>query len=174
MRTNADEETVIAEWLETQRGRRQYRAAPHAGKVVGRIMQPLSRKHGGGHTGLAQNWADIVGERFAKISKPVRFAGGREGRTLVIEAPGAAAALIMASGSQIIDKVNAVMGPDHIRHIKVRQTKIKVDAKPATSKRGLTPSEDNNLQSDLAKIGDDELKTALEKLGRTVIARETK
>lgn len=171
MKEDHKNRAVVTEWLETQRGQRAYKAAPPAARAVNKIMRPLSKKHGGGHTGLAAHWSEIVGGRFAKISKPIRFAGGREGRTLVIEAPGPAAALIMASASQIIDKVNAVMGPGHVRHLKVNQTRLKAEPKPKHQVRGLTPSETQELQSGLENVKNPELKTALEQLGRGVITR---
>jgi len=168
----------VSRWLETQRGRPQYRPAPHAAKVVARIMRPLSKKHGGGHTALAQNWTQIVGDRFGKFSRPVKFLGGKDGRTLVVSAPGPAAALIMASSATLIEQVNGFLGPNHIRHIKVIQTQLQVRSKDEVRSRptsqGLSPIANDQLQSGLENISSPELKAVLENLGRKVMSGSDK
>lgn len=164
---------VLGQWLGSQRGRPQYRHAPSAAMAVGKIVRPLAKKHGAGMTPILQNWEQIAGKRFAKISRPVRMMGGRNGRTLVITAPGAAAALITASSGQILDRLNTFLGHGHVAKIKVMQGAM--DAPRATTaarpiKRGLTPKESETLQSGLSHMCDDGLKTALEKLGRKALS----
>ena len=164
--------TAIAKWLEQQRGRPQYRPAPHARSAVARIMRPLSSKHGAGSTGLAAHWPDIVGSRFAKISKPVKFSGKADERTLLISAPGPAAALIMASSRQIIDRANTYLGAGHLKRIKVLQTKMKTEVSGQPAARGLTQQAGDKLQSGLETVRDSDLKEALEKLGRRVLSKD--
>lgn len=99
--------------------------------------------------------------------------GGKEGRTLVISAPGPAAALIMASSHTIIERANSYLGPGHIRHIRVLQTKMKTTpsaARPHTP-RGLSPQEEQTLKADLEHVKDPALKEALEKLGRNILSK---
>jgi len=166
---------AINRWLAEQRGKRAYRSAPRAESAVSKIMRPLSAKFGAGRSGLTEHWEEIVGARFARISRPVRFLGGREGRTLLISAPGPAAALIMAAGQSIIDKTNGYLGPGYIRHIKVIQSKIK-DGQLAGSqvqrRKDLTPGEADKLQSSLENVKDPDVKKALERLGRHTIGRK--
>jgi len=150
---------------------------PKADKSISKIMGPLASKFGAGRSGLVEHWQDIAGTRFARISTPLRFQGGRDGRTLLIAAPGPAAALIMASGQSIIDKVNAYLGPDYIRHIKVIQTKMRDGQLAGGSHHKssqLSPGDQRRLEDGLTDIQDDELKNALEKLGRHVISRQKK
>ena len=163
---------AASKWLESQRGRPQYRAAPHARNAVAKIMRPLSRKHGSGSTGLAQHWESIVGARFAKFSKPVKFSGPQGSRALIISAPGPAAALIMASSQSIIDRANTFLGTGHIQRLKIVQTRIKTEPTRKPAQKGLTQQAGDKLQSGLEKIHDPELKQALEKLGHNVLARD--
>ena len=166
---------IVNRWLAEQRAQPQYRAAPKADRAIAKIMRPLSAKFGAGRSGLTEHWADIVGQRFAKISRPERFLGGREGRTLLISAPGPAAALISAGGQTIIDRVNSYLGPNYIHHIKVKQSRIKdSQLTGSTQKRAkdLTPSQKDKLDSSLENIKDPELKQALEKLGRHALSRK--
>jgi len=165
---------IVNHWLKTQRGRRAYRAAPKADVLMSKIMQPLAAKYGAGRSGLTEHWEEIVGARFAKISRPVRFLGGREGRTLLISAPGPAAALISAAGQSIIDRANGFLGPGYIRHIKVVQSKMKdsqLSGTRRTRQQDLTLGQKEQLQSSLENIKDPDVKQALEKLGRQAYGR---
>ena len=172
----------IARWLETQRGRPQYRPAPHASKAAARVMKPLAKKFKTGspvHT-LKSHWPKIVGPRFAKLSAPHKFIAGRgqnpTGKTLVIEAPSAIAALIIAGSGPIIDRLNSYLGPGHVSHIKIRHinrdaartASHKAAASPAL--RGLSPKQEAQLQSGLESLPNNGLKKALEGLGRGVMA----
>lgn len=168
------EAAIINRWLVEQRGSRSYRAAPKAGAAISKIMRPLSAKFGAGRSGLTDHWESIVGKRFAKISRPVRFLGGRDGRTLLISAPGPAAALISAAGSSIIDKANSYLGPGYIRHIKVVQSSMRdgqLSGSKAKKTLDLTPAQKEELHTSLENVTDPDLKKALEKLGRHAISR---
>lgn len=179
-----EEKAKLTAWLSTQRGRPQYRHAPAAARAVKKIIKPLSRKFGAGVTSISENWQEIAGPRFAKFSRPVKITGGREGRTLYIQAPSAAAALIMAGSGQIIDRLNTFLGHGHINRIKVIQgpagqkSPARQRGKTASSNaahpaapRGLTPSENRSLHSALSRVEDPALKEALEKLGRKALTR---
>ena len=166
---------ILNHWLSEQRARPQYRAAPKADRAVAKIMKPLSAKFGAGRSGLVDHWEEIVGPRFARISRPERFLGGREGRTLLISAPGPAASLISAAGQTIIDRVNSFLGPNYIRHIKVTQSRIKDSQLAGASPKrtqDLTHGQQNKLKSSLEKIQDPDLRQALEKLGRHALTRK--
>ncbi len=166
---------AVHQWLAQERGKQAYRSPPKAGASLAKVMAPLSRKFGAGKSGLTEHWEDIVGPRFARISHPVRFLGGREGRTLLISAPGPAAALIMAAGSTIIDRTNSYLGPGYIRHIKVMQTKMR-DGHLAGTKQikstDLTPAQSEKLKLSLENVRNPDLKEALEQLGRQVYAKK--
>ncbi|WP_371396174.1 DUF721 domain-containing protein [Fretibacter rubidus] len=168
-----EDQAKLTRWLSEQRGRRQYRHAPKASVSVAKIIKPLSSKFGAGVTPIHQNWEQIAGKRFAKISRPVKIMGGKDGRTLVIKAPGAAAALIMASSGQILDRLNSFLGYGHIARIKVIHGAMKTapqSAAPKPSPRGLSATEARELQSSLAHIKDDALRQALETLGKKTLS----
>ena len=174
MNKSYKEKQSINDWLNQKRGKAQYRPAPTAAVSVSKVIKPFSKKFGKGGSSastLTRYWPEIVGERWAKISKPVKFTGTHNRRTLVISAPGAAATLITSANRTIIERLNAHFGNEYIHKIRVLQTKlIKVDKLSTISKRGLTPDEEHNLVKGLENIKSDELKLALEKLGRGVIS----
>lgn len=164
----------INEWLEGQRGKPQYRPAPTAGIAVAKVVKPLSKKYKGSSSAamLNKNWPEIVGQRWAKISTPVKFTGGRDGRTLVISAPGAAATLIMAASGPIIERLNMHLGTGHVAKLRLVQTKLKTDSHNLAPKRGLSPSQEVYLQDGLSNLPEGGLKQALNKLGRGVLSHD--
>ncbi len=168
-----DKQSII-HWLEGQRGKPQYRPTPIVGVAVNKVVRPLSKKYSGGSsaTMLQKNWSDIVGTRWAKISTPLKFTGGREGRTLVISAPGAAATLIMAASGPIIERLNTHLGAGHVMKLRLIQNKLKTEAKTSGIKKGLSPRQENNLQEGLSNLPEGSLKQALTKLGRGVLSDE--
>ncbi len=135
----------------------------------------MSSKFGSGVSVIAQNWPEIAGPRFAKFSRPLKITGSRDGRTLHIQAPGAAATLITAGSGQIIDRLNTFLGHGHISRIKLVQTTVSAKAKPTTAPktepRGLTPLQADELRSGLSKVDDPALKLALEQLGRRALSQ---
>ena len=165
---------ALDKWLNSQRGRPQFRPAPTAGMAVAKVVRPLSKKFQGGSSAAAllKHWPQIVGERWAKISTPVKFTGGKDGRTLVISAPGGAAALIMAASGAIIERLNAHMGEGSVSRIRLVQSKIAAKAPAQARRRGLSPIQQDKLQNGLAKIPEGGLKSALEKLGRGVLSND--
>lgn len=163
---------VLGEWVETQRGRPQFRAAPNAGFAVSKIMRPLARKHGGGRSAMSLEkiWPEIMGPKWSKISSPVRFLGGRNGRTLIISAPGPAASLILAQSGPIMDRLNAHLGSGHISRLKVVQSRMTIPSR-TQAKRGLPPRKELELHQGLSDIKNDKLKQALEKMGRQILSK---
>jgi len=163
---------VLNTWIEGQRARPQFRAAPNAGLAVSKVMRPLARKHGGGKSAfsLEKVWPDIMGPRWSKISTPVRFLGGKSGRTLIISAPGPAAALIMAQSGPIIKRLNAHLGSSHVVRLKVVQSRMTAPA-GIQPKRGLTPRQETALHEGLSQVKNERLKQALEAMGRNVISK---
>jgi len=165
---------AINQWLEEHRGRPQFRPTPTAGIAVAKIVRPLSKKYRGSASAamLLKNWPEIVGTRWAKISMPVKFTGSREGRTLVISAPGAAATLIMAASGPILERLNNHLGEGHVTKLHLVQNKLKTDIHPSGIKKGLSPSQEIYLQEGLSNLSEGRLKQALNKLGRGVLSHE--
>lgn len=175
MSLSRKDKQAINQWLESQRGRAQFKPAPRAGYAVSKIVRPLSKKYSGSSSAamLEKNWPDIVGTRWSKISRPLKFMAGREGRTLVIAAPGAAATLIMAASGAIIERLNTHLGVGHVTKIRLVQTKLKTDGASHSVKKGLSPRQEHELQEGLSKLPEGSLKQALTKLGRGVLSDET-
>jgi len=173
MTMSRNDKQVLSRWLEQQRGKPKYRPSPTAGMAASRVLRPLSKKYGGGSSAmaLARVWPEIMGPRWSKISTPVRYTSGKDGRTLIISAPGPAAALIMAASNPIIERLNAHLGQGHIKRIHIVQSKMTPQTTQSQTK-GLSPRKTAQLQEGLSHLPEGGLKQALEKLGRGVLKDE--
>ena len=119
---------------------------------------------------LEKIWPEIMGPRWSKISSPVRFLGGRNGRTLIISAPGPAAALILAQSGPIMDRLNAHLGSGHVTRIKVVQSRMTIPTR-VQAKKGLAPRQELELREGLSNMKNEKLKQAMEKMGRQILSK---
>lgn len=189
--TKRERDVKLAAFLDMKRGRPAIKPAPRAARSVAKVMRPLAKKMGPSAGGLASNWPDIVGIKYARVSRPLRLQGSKDGSTLIISARGPAATLLQADGARIISAVNTYLGQGHVVRLKVVQGQMSAPAAPANvqsghvpaktkkpqtapgiSKRGLTASETDRLQNGLADVSNDALRKALEDLGRGVYGRQ--
>lgn len=172
------ERAKVERYLEARRARPQARMLPSASMAVNRVMRPLAKKggqkRGSSALALADIWPEIMGPRWSKISSPVRFRASGGERTLVISAPGPAAALILAASGPILQRLNAHLGDSHVSRIQVVQSALNAKTTPADKpKRGLTPSEEHALREGLTQVRNERLKDVLGRLGREVIRNQS-
>ncbi|MEL6688250.1 MAG: DciA family protein [Pseudomonadota bacterium] len=169
------ERVTLDRYLEANRARPQARALPSAGMAVNRVMRPLAgkgQKRTSSALALADIWPEIMGPRWSKISAPVRFKGSKDGRTLVISAPGPAASLILAASGPILERLNAHLGSGSVSTLQIVQAAPRPTQAETQPKRGLTPSEQSTLREGLTKLSNERLKDVLERLGREVIRNQ--
>ena len=175
---NPKDKARIEEWVASQTARPQARAMRSAGFTANKVLRPLARRHGRttSISVLRANWHQFAGARFAKLSRPVRVQGTKDGRTVVVEAAGPAASLLSAASGQILARINAFVGTSAddrgFTALRVVQGRMDSEAEPVAPQRGLRPSEERELQSRLADVDSPELKAALEKLGRSVLGQD--
>jgi len=153
-------------YLQKHRGKPQYRHAPSASRATNKILRPLSRKFGPGVSSLRNHWAEVIGERWALLSKPTAIRGTTGAKTLHIEAKGPAAAMLQADSARIRDKVNQFLGAGAINKIVVKQGRIKVNTKKPISTKKPEPKTST-------KAGDHSLQSALDNLGKSIKSRKT-
>jgi len=153
-------------YLQKHRGKPQYRHAPSASRATNKVLRPLSRKFGPGVSSLRGHWAEIIGERWAALSKPTAVRGTTGAKILHIEAKGPAAAMLQADSARILNKVNQFLGTGAISKIVIKQGRIQVTAKKPINPKEPTPK---TLEAD----GNYNLKAALDNLGQSIQSRKT-
>lgn len=173
----------ILTYLERNRGKPQYRHAPSAAVSANKIVRPLAKKFGPGKSALQNHWPQIIGEKWAALSRPVTIRGGREGKTLVIEAKGPAAAMMQANTGQLLGQINQFLGKGTIVKIMVKQGSFKIKPKADTAPKPTLPAKRqspqkqsgaSHMRSALENLPENALQDALNALGDHVHARPNK
>ncbi len=158
-------------YLQKNRGKPQYRHAPSASRATNKVLRPLSRKFGPGVNSLRAHWPEIIGQKWAALSKPTAVRGSIGAKTLQIEAKGPAAAMLQADSNQIRDKVNQFLGADTISKIVVKQGRIQIN----TKKNAETSMDNQHSVSKMVQTDKNEtLKSALDRLGQNIKSRTNK
>ena len=98
-----------------------------AGDLVSDIAGMTFKRFGFVQGAVVSRWAEIVGERYARVSTPesVRFPQGRKsGGTLTLTVVGAHAPLMQHLTPMILDRVNRFFGYAAVDKLAVRQGKV--------------------------------------------------
>jgi hypothetical protein len=142
-----------------------------AGELVGGIGDRSFRRFGFIQSSIVSRWAEIVGERYAKVSSPesIRFPAGRKScGVLTLLVDGAHAPLIQHLTPMIVDRVNRFFGYAAINRIVFRQGKqLAQPPKPQRPQLRPVPKE---LGDGLREIADPELRACLESLAAQIAA----
>lgn len=167
-------EEAAARALETRRGKAVRRPAPpQAGQIAARIVRPMVK--GGASAGksvseLRRHWADIVGDKDARVTQPDKLTAGRAGRVLTVKVAGSAAPFIQHKIPMLLERCN-LAGAD-LTAIKLVQGVIarpKGNVRPLSAP--LSADEERLLNAALAPIGSPRLRAALQRIGRGLGAK---
>ena len=139
--------------------------ARSCGDLVGDIAGMTFKRFGFVQGAVVSRWAEIIGERYAKVSTPesIRFpAGKKAGGTLTLSVEGAHAPLIQHLGPLIIERVNRFFGYEAVSKLAFRQGRVaKAGPRPERPVAAPVPKE---LGEGLRQISDPELRTVLESM----------
>jgi hypothetical protein len=139
--------------------------ARSAGDLVGDVAGVTFKRFGFVQGAVVSRWAEIVGERYAKVSTPesIRFPGGKKsGGTLTLNVEGAHAPLIQHLAPLIIERVNRFFGYEAVDKVAFRQGRAASSA-PKLQRPAAAPVP-IELGEGLRQIGDPELRACLESL----------
>lgn len=156
--------------------RRYERPRGSATRPIGELMPEIGRtafrKFGFVQSSVVTRWAEIVGERHARVCMPeaIRFPPGEksDGILELVVVP-AHAPFISHVTPEIIDRVNRFFGYKAVVRVKLRQGEVKAPSaqKPAAAPPSLRPIP-VELGDSLRDIGDAELRAVLESLARNL------
>src|ERR1700761_5640219 len=145
--------------LAYRRTRPAPRAAPPAGKSLGKLIKGFEERFGQGADGLRARWREIAGDHLATRTEPVKLVRSRTGAgaTLEIKVDGPAAALIQHQAPQILARVNLFLGSGAVAKLRIVQGKVAPPSgslAPAKAKRlknqPLDAAQEADLQAGLA------------------------
>jgi hypothetical protein len=156
---------------------RQRRRGPvMLAELVGRVLDPVTKKRGFGTTDVIAAWPEIVGQAFAGCTRPEKIVWPRgeemDGAPalLVLRVDGPRAIFVQHEAAQIIERVNAFLGYGAIGHLRIIQAPVKgLQAEPAKDDN-LDPEAEARLARTIAAVPDEGLREALDRLGRGVLS----
>ncbi len=140
-----------------------------AGDLVGDIAGVTFKRFGFVQGAVVSRWAEIVGERYAKVSTPesVRFPQGKKsGGTLTLTVVGAHAPLMQHLTPLIIERVNRFFGYAAVDKIAFRQGRVDTAKRPVRPEPRAIPRE---LGEGLREIADPGLRACLESLAARLV-----
>ena len=140
-----------------------------ASELVAGIGGKSFRRFGFVQSAIVSRWAEIVGERYAKVSSPesIRFPNGKKsGGSLTLLVDGAHAPLIQHLTPLIVERVNHFFGHAAIDRVNFRQGKPPPSA-PRPQRPELRPVP-KELGEGLRQIADPELRACLESLAARI------
>ncbi|GAB2176097.1 DUF721 domain-containing protein [Dongia sp. agr-C8] len=124
--------------------------------------------------GLITEWAAIVGNDVAHMSRPVQLAfprGERKGGVLTVECGGAAALELQHLKPQILDRINSHFGYGAVAELRFKQGSTPVKARSRTGLRDSKPptaAEIAETAAALTAVPEGEIKASLMRLGLAI------
>ncbi|MDP3531842.1 MAG: DciA family protein [Alphaproteobacteria bacterium] len=146
--------------------------------LIGEISRPFFQKQGLIDERLVFYWAQIVGDKLAQYSFPIKLVGqqGQVNSPRILEVlvnPGAALEITYAKNS-IVAKINQFFGFALISDIRLKHGQIQKNDKklPERPKRTLNIHENEHIQSLVTSIQDENLRNALKNLGKALLSQQ--
>ena len=142
-----------------------------AGELVGDVGGQSFKRFGFVQSSIVSRWAEIVGERYARVSSPesIRFPTGKKASgVLTLLVDGAHAPLIQHLTPLIVERVNRFFGYAAIDRIVFKQGRP--PAPPARPERPQLRPVPKELGEGLREIADPELRACLESLAAQIAA----
>ncbi|MBL6946346.1 MAG: DUF721 domain-containing protein [Rhodospirillales bacterium] len=156
---------------------RRRTGAPRAlGVAVEKVTKPLFGKRGLADGAIVRNWPAIVGADFAKVTAPEKLSfptGERAGGTLHLRvASGAVATQIQHAEPVILERINGYFGYRAVARLRMMQAPVAARKEfELSTPKEIDPQDDKAIAEILSGIEDEELREALQSLGRSVKTR---
>lgn len=143
--------------------------------LVAPTLGPVLAAQGFTGADVVESWPEIVGERLAVASRPVKVEWPRRGMeatrsepaTLVVRVESAFALEMQHLAPLIAERINAVYGWRCIGRLVLKQGPVARRIAPR-KRRDATEEERRRIKDAVASVETDELRAALERLGRAV------
>src|SRR5580698_2941793 len=123
---------------------------------------------------LVTRWAEIAGRDIARCSEPLKIQWPRpvegqpqEPATLVLRVEGPTALEIQHASDTILERVNRFFGWHAVGRLALRQAPLSRRSRPAAP-GGPDPKAVAQVAESLSAVEDDELRTALARLGASI------
>lgn len=150
--------------------------------VLTQQIRKVGESRGFAVSRLLTHWPEIAGADIAAIARPVQVSYGRGGfgAMLTILTTGAQAPMLEMQKEQLREKVNAVYGYNAISRVRITQTaatgfaegQVQFEyAEKPTKPDAIAPDVQARADSVAEPIDNQDLRQALERLGRNVLSK---
>jgi hypothetical protein len=159
---------------------RRMRGFEPASGLLQQRIRDAGEKRGFAVTRLLTQWAEVVGEETARITRPVKIGYGREGMgaTLTLLVSPAHAPMVQMDLPRLKDRVNGAYGYAAISRISLTQTAATGFAEgqaafaPAPkAAKPIDPALQAEARAVAAPVHDETLRAALETLAQNILTR---
>jgi hypothetical protein len=160
------EEEALAR-LSAKRARRVHGNGKKFVTSLGRNAKALLKDQGPGIGMLKSRWADLAGEKLARVSSPLKLTGKKGAWVLTLEILPAAAPLFQHQGEGLRQKLSIMMGGE-LKSIKLVQTNPKTAGRKPGYKAPMPLKDVRALEAELSDIKNKQLSEALLAFGKAV------
>ena len=159
---------------------RRMRGFEAASGLLQQRIRAAGEKRGFAVTRLLTQWAEIVGEDAARITRPIKIGYGRDGMgaTLTLLVSPAHAPMVQMDLPRLKDRVNAAYGYAAISRISLTQTAATgfaegqaAFAPAALVAKAVDPALQAEARAVAAPVHDETLRAALETLAQNILTR---
>jgi hypothetical protein len=155
--------------------RQRRRGAVAISELIGKVIDPVTKRRGFATTDIIAAWREIVGPRFAEWTRPEKIVWPKgeemEGAPalLVLRVDGPRAVLVQHEAGQIVERVNAFLGYGAIGNVRIIQAPVRTAGKADSPAPRLTPEDESRIAASVSEVEHEGLRTALGRLGRGVM-----
>jgi hypothetical protein len=157
--------------------------------LVGRAIDPVLARQGFGQSDLILYWDDIVGDRLAAMSQPIKLQWpprdrlhglGAEARraepsaTLIVRVETGFALELQHLSGAVIERVNAHLGWRCVSRLTLKQGPVERRAAARPVRVPPDPGAAQEAEGLVAEITDDGLRQALARLGAHALSRRSR
>ena len=172
-RNPIDEAEALAR-LSRHRAKPATPGTPSFANRLHKITRPILKDEGPGIGQIRARWKDLVGERLAKISKPIKLTGKQGELVLTLEILPAAAPLFQHQGDALRQKLSVLTGGG-LKSIKyVHSSQAKTASKSPKWTAPLPMKDEEALKAGLQGIKNPQLTQVLLAFGKAVYTQEKK
>jgi hypothetical protein len=148
--------------------------------LIDACLGPALAAQGFAASDIIVAWPEIVGERLARFTQPLRIEWPRgsgvrdrdarpEPATLIVRVESAFALEMQHLAPVVLERVNAHYGWRCVGRIVLKQGPVKRDIEPARPELVLTAEDRRRVADAVGGVGEDALRGALERLGQAVV-----
>ena len=169
---SADAEAVALDRLSRHRAKPVRAPAQQLSTRVSRLLSKYADRDGPGLPLLQRRWKDLVGERLAKLSYPVKLSGKGLDRVLTLEILPAASTIFQHQSDFLKQHLTSAIGGT-LKDIKlVQKSSVGHVQSKATHTRPLTAQEREEIQAGLNSIKNPKLAAALLAFGQAIYTQK--